>query len=91
VRAWAVGDQVVPDYPNGVSAPAWGASLEEVERALASAERVFEHTFHTPRQHQVYLEPHACLVEVDADGIVHIWASNKAPLLLARYLKEGLG
>jgi CO/xanthine dehydrogenase Mo-binding subunit len=91
VRAWAVADQVVPDYPNGVSAPAWGASLEEVERALASADRVFEHTFRTPRQHQVYLEPHACLVEVDTKGIVHVWASNKAPLLLARYLKEGLG
>jgi carbon-monoxide dehydrogenase large subunit len=93
VRAWAVADQAqsVPDYPNGVSAPAWGASLDEVERALASADRVFEHTFRTPRQHQVYLEPHACLVEVDADGVVHIWASNKAPLLLARYLKEGLG
>jgi CO/xanthine dehydrogenase Mo-binding subunit len=91
VRAWAVADQVVPDYPNGVSAPAWGAAVEEVERALATADRVFEHTFHTPRQHQVYLEPHACLVEVDAHGIVHIWASNKAPLLLARYLREGVG
>jgi putative selenate reductase molybdopterin-binding subunit len=29
VRAWAVGDQVVPDYPNGASAPAWGASQAE--------------------------------------------------------------
>jgi CO/xanthine dehydrogenase Mo-binding subunit len=42
-------------------------------------------------QHQGYLEPHACTVEVDPDGMTHIWASNKAPLLLARYLREGLG
>lgn len=91
VRAWATPQQVVPEYPNGVSAPAWGASLEEVEQALATADHVFEHTFHTPHQHQVYLEPHACLVEVDPSGVAHIWASNKAPLLLATYLREGLG
>ena len=91
IRAWAVRDQVVPDYPNGVSAPAWGASEQEVRQALARADRVFEHRFRTPVQHQLYLEPHICMVEVDADGVAHIWAANKAPLLLATYLREGLG
>jgi CO/xanthine dehydrogenase Mo-binding subunit len=91
VRAWATKEQVVPEYQNGVAAPAWGASVEEVEQALAGAAQVFEHTFNTPIQHQVYLEAHACIVEIDDDGIVQIWASQKAPLLLARYLKEGLG
>jgi CO/xanthine dehydrogenase Mo-binding subunit/aerobic-type carbon monoxide dehydrogenase small subunit (CoxS/CutS family) len=91
VRAWAAGDQVVPDYPNGASAPAWGATQAEVEAALARADLVFEHTFRTPLQHQMYLEPHTCTVELDEHGVVHIWASNKAPLLLARYLREGLG
>ena len=91
VRAWAVAEQVVPEYPNGVSAPSWGASRTEVDAALAVADRVFEHTFSTPRQHQSYLEPHTCLVEVDERGVAQIWASNKAPLLLARYLREGLG
>lgn len=91
VRAWATRDQVVPDYPNGVAAPAWGASEEDVRQALERADHVFEHTFRTPVQHQVYLEPHICLVEIDAAGIVHIWAANKAPLLLATYLREGLG
>ncbi|MCA1647989.1 MAG: molybdopterin-dependent oxidoreductase, partial [Chloroflexi bacterium] len=91
VRAWAVGDQVVPEYPNGASAPSFGASEAEVEAALANADCVFEHTFHTPIQHQAYLEPHICTVEIDAHGVAHIWASNKAPLLLARYLREGLG
>src|SRR5712692_2069928 len=91
VRDWAVGDQVVPDYPNGASAPTFGASQAEVEAALARADRVFEHTFRTPRQHQAYLEPHTCTVDLDDRGVAHIWASNKAPLLLARYLREGLG
>jgi CO/xanthine dehydrogenase Mo-binding subunit len=91
VHAWAVGDQVVPDYPNGASAPTFGASQAEVEAALAQADRVFEHTFRTQRQHQAYLEAHVCMVEIDDRGVAHIWASNKAPLLLARYLREGLG
>lgn len=91
VRAWATPRQVVPDYPNGVSAPAYGASVEDVQRALDSAERVFEHTFHTPRQHQVFLEPHACVVEVNDRRVTHVWASHKAPLVLSGYLAEGLG
>src|SRR5229473_260977 len=31
------------------------------------------------------------MVDIDDRGVAHIWASNKAPLLLARYLREGLG
>lgn len=91
VRAWAARDQVVPPYPNGAAAPSWGISEEEVRTALASADRVFEHTFRTPIQHQVYLEPHACVVEIDDHEVAHIWAANKAPILLATYLREGLG
>jgi putative selenate reductase molybdopterin-binding subunit len=91
VRAWAVRDQVVPEYPNGASAPTYGASPDEIEAALAQAPHVFEHTFRTSMQFQAYLEPHACLVEVDEQGVAHIWAAQKAPLLLARYLREGLG
>lgn len=91
VRAWAERDQVVPEYPNGVSSPSSGASESEVRDALARSRHVFEHTFHTSMQHQMYLEPHACVVDVDDAGVAHIWAAQKAPLLLARYLREGLG
>jgi putative selenate reductase molybdopterin-binding subunit len=91
VRAWAVGDQIVPPYPNGVSAPTHGATQAQVEAALAAAPLVFAHTFHTSMQHQAYLEPHSCVVEVDDHEVAHIWAAQKAPLLLARYLREGLG
>ncbi|MBI4494285.1 MAG: xanthine dehydrogenase family protein molybdopterin-binding subunit [Chloroflexi bacterium] len=91
VRARATPRQVVADYPNSVSNPTWGASVEEMERAFAQADHVFEHTFRFPPQHQGYLEPHACLVELDARGVAHIWASNKAPFLLLNYLNWGLG
>jgi CO/xanthine dehydrogenase Mo-binding subunit len=91
VRSRLAPKQVVPDYPNGVSAPAWGASAQQVQQALAAAERVFEHTFRTPIQHQAFLEPHACIVELDQQDVAHIWAANKAPFLLLDYLRNGLG
>src|SRR5262249_39547411 len=34
----------------------------DIERVMASADRVIEHTFTTPRQHQGYLEPHVSLL-----------------------------
>jgi len=64
VRAWATPTQRVADYPNSVSNPVWGASEQEVTEALGRAAHVFEHTFRTPVQHQGYIEPHACLVEI---------------------------
>jgi carbon-monoxide dehydrogenase large subunit len=91
IRAWSVPRQIVPDHPNGVTQLAWGAAPDEVEAALAAADRIVEHTFHTRQQHQVYIEPHTCLVDVAEDGMVDIWASNKAPFLLATYLEQGLG
>jgi CO/xanthine dehydrogenase Mo-binding subunit len=91
VRAHRTPTQIVADYPNSVSHALLGASEDEVLAALARADRVFEHQYHTPIQHQVYLEPHSCLVEVDERGIAHIWASQKAPFLLLTYLAEGIG
>lgn len=52
----------------------------------AVAEHVLEHRFTTPMQHQGYLEPQACTVSIDADGVVHVWASNKAPFLVRNEL-----
>jgi CO/xanthine dehydrogenase Mo-binding subunit len=91
VRAWKTPTQVVAEYPNSVSMPTWGNTVDEVERAFQRCAHVFEHTFHTPNQHQGYLEPHTATVEIDERGIAHFWASNKAPFLLFNYLKDSIG
>ena len=91
VRARKTAQQVVGDYPNSVGVPTAGHAREAVEAGFARSTHVFEHTFRTPIQHQGYLEPHACLVELDARGVAHIWASNKAPYLLLDYMRLGLG
>jgi CO/xanthine dehydrogenase Mo-binding subunit len=82
IRAWAVPHQTVPDLPNTCAYECWRRG--DVAAGFAAADLIVEETYRWPTQHQVYLEPHACLVDVAADGQVHVWASNKAPYQLRR-------
>jgi CO/xanthine dehydrogenase Mo-binding subunit len=63
----------------------------DIERALARADRVFEHEFSTPRQHQGYIEPHAALVWIDDHGVVHVISGNKSPFSLRAQMAAALG
>src|SRR6266571_1000663 len=47
VRSHKTPAQQVADYPNSVSNPIYGATVDEVEAALAAADHVFEHPFRT--------------------------------------------
>jgi CO/xanthine dehydrogenase Mo-binding subunit len=64
---------------------------EDIERALARADRVFEHEFSTPRQHQGYIEPHAALVWIDEHDVVHVISGNKSPFALRSQMAAALG
>ena len=63
----------------------------DILSGFAESDLVFEHTFTTQLMHQGYLEPHACLVEVDGAGRVQIWANNKSPYNLRRQLADVAG
>jgi CO/xanthine dehydrogenase Mo-binding subunit len=62
-------------------------------RALAfdGAYRVFEHTFKTPRQHQGYIEPHACAAWIESDGTVRVVSTNKTPFTLRQQISRTIG
>ena len=64
--------------------------LGDVEVGLQASDRVFEHNFRTQLAHQGYLEPHAGVVAIDADGRVQVWASNKMPYRLKELLSHAL-
>jgi carbon-monoxide dehydrogenase large subunit len=57
-------------------------TIGDVAAGFAQADRVFEHTFTTPRYHGGYLEPRAALVWIDDAGLVHIISTNKSPFSL---------
>ena len=64
--------------------------LGNVEVGFREADRIFEHTFRTQLAHQGYLEPHAGVVAIDADGRVQVWASNKMPHRLKELMSLAL-
>lgn len=78
-----------PALPNVCAYMRWNHG--DLDAGFAAAERVFEHTFRTPLEHHGYLEPHAVLARVDADGRAEIWASNKSPYMLRNQLAVCFG
>ncbi len=57
-------------------------SKGDIQQGFEEADLVFEHTFTTQLAHQGYIEPHACVVQVDDANRVQIWANNKGPFML---------
>ena len=60
----------------------------DIEQGFAESDLIFEHTFTTQLHHQAYLEPHACVVDIDDAGRVQIWACNKGPFMLREQLSK---
>ena len=58
---------------------------------FAGAHRVFEHRFLTPRQHAGYIEPHATVVWIGDDGVVHVHTVNKQPFSVRQWMADVTG
>jgi len=54
----------------------------DVEAGFAEADVVIERSFTTRPVHQGYIEPHACLVSVAADGRTTIWSSSQGQFMV---------
>lgn len=89
------------DYPGAAISPSDGTNLQsvvrvgspgEVDALLARAAHVVDETYTTPAGHQGYLEPQACVADVDpTSGKVRVWLTNKSPYRLRSQLAACLG
>lgn len=61
-----------------------------IDEGFKQADVIVENTFTVPRQHQAYLEPHSCVVWLDEQGRVQIWASSKVPYPVKEQLAVAL-
>jgi CO/xanthine dehydrogenase Mo-binding subunit len=78
-----------PEKPTNVfSVWSWGKG--DVEEGFAQADFIVESTYTTPVVHHAYLEPNSCLVWIDGEGKIQVWASNKTPYDLRRQLSEAI-
>jgi CO/xanthine dehydrogenase Mo-binding subunit len=80
--------QYFSDRPNVHSHVTW--QIGDAERGLAEAAHIFEHRFTTHYVHQGYIEPHAAVVAIEADGRVHVWISNKMPFRSRELLADAV-
>ena len=78
-----------PDVPNLTSYGRWTHGDAQAE--LDASHRVFTNTFTTQKMHHVYMETHACVVSVRADGEADVWASNKSPHMLRGQIAATFG
>lgn len=65
-------------------------SKGDIEKGFAESDYIFENAYQTQMVHQAYIEPHACLVEVDGNGRVAVWSSNQGMFKLRSELAEYL-
>ena len=56
--------------------------IGDIEAGFAQAEVIVERRFTTRPIHQGYIEPHACLVSVTADGKATIWSSSQGQFVV---------
>ena len=75
------GDESAPDAPTNV-ASRMAFTLGDVDDGFAEADVVIERHFRTRPVHQGYIEPHACLVSVAADGRATIWSSSQGQFMV---------
>lgn len=63
----------------------------DIAKGFAQADLVFEHTFTTPEVHQAYMETHAAMVDIAADGSITVWSSDKVPFRVRSLMAEIIG
>ncbi len=66
------------------------ATDDELEAAMAGADRVLEGTYHTGAQEQMYIEPQAMMATLDG-GIMRIAGSMQCPYYVHKAMKVLLG
>jgi CO/xanthine dehydrogenase Mo-binding subunit len=68
-----------------------GFKKGDADAGFREAEVIIERRYTTQPVHQAYIEPHACVVSVAADGQVQIWASSQGQFMIRAYCAKLLG
>ncbi|MGG7568687.1 xanthine dehydrogenase family protein molybdopterin-binding subunit [Rhodovulum sp. DZ06] len=90
IRAGAA-DPTVPEglHPNVVRYMEFGRG--DVEAGFAEADLVMENAYRTEATHQGYIEPHACLGQLGADGKGEMWVCTQGQWFIRKMCADVLG
>ncbi len=79
-----------PEKPSNI-AKQLGFKKGDIEVGFREADVIIERRYTTQPVHQAYLEPHACVVSMSADGQATIWASSQGQFMIRAYCAKLLG
>ncbi len=63
----------------------------DIAAGFREAEIIIERRYTTKPVHQAYIEPHACVVSVAADGQCTVWSSSQGQFMVRAYCAKLLG
>ena len=69
----------------------WRLDKGDLDAGFAEADHVFEGTYATPIISQAYIEPGGVVVDIDDDGVTHIWTSSQLTFQVRRSLSQFAG
>jgi CO/xanthine dehydrogenase Mo-binding subunit len=88
------GVEPAPTKPSNIS-KRLEFEIGDLEKGFAEADFIVEKEFKTAAVHQGYIEPHATIARIDADGQAEVWASSQGHFvvrnLTAKLLNLPLG
>jgi CO/xanthine dehydrogenase Mo-binding subunit len=87
---FTAGVEPKPTKPSNVSKVVRFAK-GDVEAGFKDADIVIERRYTTQPVHQGYIEPHACVVSVGADGQTTIWSSSQGQFMVRAYTSRIVG
>jgi CO/xanthine dehydrogenase Mo-binding subunit len=70
------GIEPAPTRPSNIS-KRLEFKIGDLDKGFAEADVVVEKEFKTAAVHQAYIEPHACVAKIDADGQGEVWSSSQ--------------
>jgi CO/xanthine dehydrogenase Mo-binding subunit len=79
-----------PTKPSNIAKRVYFAK-GDAEAAFNTADVIVEGRFTTAPVHQAYIEPHACLVQVAADGQGQVYSSSQGQFMVRAYCAKLLG
>ena len=79
-----------PTHPSNV-AKMIGFTKGDLEAGFREADVTIERRYTNAPVHQAYIEPHACVVSVGADGQTTIWSSSQGQFMVRAYCAKLLG
>lgn len=90
VQAGRVDESVSGDFSENVTSHCeFGHG--DLEAGFAKADKIVERNFTTAGTHQGYIEPHACLASLGADGRGELWCCTQGQYLVRTKCAELLG